>query len=102
MARGVQLDAVRRYCMQCTFDQPNEIRLCPSTRCPLHSFRFAKNQSNPRITTINAIHARCLDCQGGETKGKAVVMCKDEDCALWPFRTGHRPKAGTLSTDNDE
>lgn len=35
--------AIRAYCLDCTGNQPGEVRNCEITRCPLHPFRFGKN-----------------------------------------------------------
>jgi hypothetical protein len=42
-----------------------------------------------RLTPVKSIRAKCLDCccqQPGE-----VRKCPVENCALHPFRMGHRP-----------
>jgi len=35
--------AIRAYCLWCCCGQSNEVRLCPSTSCPLWPFRFGKH-----------------------------------------------------------
>lgn len=35
--------AIRAKCMDCTCDQPTEIKLCPIESCPLFPYRFGKN-----------------------------------------------------------
>lgn len=37
------LKAIRAKCLDCCCGQANEVRLCPSTQCPLHAFRNGKN-----------------------------------------------------------
>ena len=37
------LKAIRLKCLDCVCFQINEVRLCPSTDCPLHPYRFGKN-----------------------------------------------------------
>lgn len=37
------IKAIREYCLYCVCDQANEIKLCPSTGCPLYPFRMGKN-----------------------------------------------------------
>lgn len=45
------------------------------------------------LTPMKAIRAKCIDCMCGN---KAEVRrCPCENCPLWPFRTGHRPKQGS-------
>ena len=41
-------------------------------------------------TPIQAIRKKCLDCVCG--RNKEVRECPCEDCTLWPYRLGHRPK----------
>ena len=35
--------AIRAFCMECVGGSANEVKLCPSMRCPLHPFRFGRN-----------------------------------------------------------
>lgn len=42
------------------------------------------------LTPIKAIRAKCLDCSGGSRW--EVRLCELEDCPLWSYRMGHRPK----------
>ena len=37
------LKAIRAYCLGCMCDQPNEVKLCPVTKCELYPYRFGKN-----------------------------------------------------------
>ena len=37
------LKAIRGKCLDCCCGQINEVKLCPSSNCPLHPFRFGKN-----------------------------------------------------------
>jgi hypothetical protein len=45
--------AIRAYCLECTGNQPSEVRNCTIKRCPLYPFRFGKNpfhsRSNKRL-----------------------------------------------------
>jgi len=41
-------------------------------------------------TPIKAIRAKCIDCSGGVPK--EVRECPIEDCPLYPYRMGRRPK----------
>jgi len=36
------LKAIRAKCLDCAYNA-TEVRLCPSTNCALHPFRFGKN-----------------------------------------------------------
>ncbi len=85
--------AIRRYCLACCCGSPNEVRLCPVVKCPLHVHRFGKRPSPDVecLTPIKAMRARCLDCVGYERA--EVRTCEITTCALWSFRMGRRPKS---------
>lgn len=40
--------AIREFCLGCSGDSPNEVKLCPVTSCPLYDFRFGKNPHRQR------------------------------------------------------
>lgn len=42
------------------------------------------------LTPIKAIRAKCLDCCCDSVK--EVRLCPITNCALYPYRLGHRPK----------
>lgn len=44
-----------------------------------------------RLTPIKAIRAKCLECCCNEFK--EVRVCHMDDCPLWPYRMGRRPRA---------
>ena len=37
------LKAIRQKCLNCVWDSPTEVKLCPAETCPLFPFRFGKN-----------------------------------------------------------
>lgn len=41
------------------------------------------------ITPLQAIRAKCVDCQAGSFK--EVRDCRSEKCPLWPYRFGKNP-----------
>ena len=45
------------------------------------------------MTPMKAIRAKCLDCCCGQAK--EVRSCPCENCPLFPYRMGHRPKEYT-------
>ena len=47
-------------------------------------------------TPIKAIRKKCLDCTCGHVK--EVRLCQAVECALWPYRFGHRPDKATVDT----
>lgn len=50
------------------------------------------------LTPIRAIRTKCLQCTCGQIA--EIRQCNISDCALYPYRMGHRPKQiDTLSTD---
>lgn len=42
------------------------------------------------LTPIKAIRAHCIECSGGAKK--EVRECPIENCPLYPYRMGKRPK----------
>jgi len=42
------------------------------------------------MTPMRAIRAKCLDCVCGSPQ--EVRLCPSQNCPLYPYRTGHRPK----------
>jgi hypothetical protein len=47
-------------------------------------------------TPIKAIRKKCLDCCCGQFK--EVRNCTTINCALYPYRFGHRPDKTTVDT----
>ena len=47
-------------------------------------------------TPIKAIRKKCLDCTCDQHK--EIRECPIINCALWPYRFGHRPDEATLDT----
>ena len=43
--------AIRAKCLDCCYDQKDEVRLCPSTTCPLWPYRIGKNPNRTRTMT---------------------------------------------------
>ena len=46
--------------------------------------------SNKILTPLKAIRSKCLSCCCGQYG--EVRLCPCEDCTLWPYRLGKRPK----------
>jgi hypothetical protein len=44
------IKAIRAKCMDCTGDQPKEIKLCPIEKCPLYPYRFGKRPLRDDLT----------------------------------------------------
>jgi len=45
------IKAIRAKCMDCCYDQREEVRLCPAKDCPLWPFRMGKNPYRTRTLT---------------------------------------------------
>lgn len=46
------IKSIRLFCLECCGGSSNEVKLCPSTTCPLHPFRLGKNPNvKPREIT---------------------------------------------------
>ena len=41
--------AIRLKCLDCSGNNPNEVRLCPITKCPLYNFRTGKRKQYPNV-----------------------------------------------------
>ncbi len=52
------------------------------------------------MTPIKSIRAKCLDCSGGSFSG--VRECPVENCPLYPYRLGKRPKAVNSTAEDEE
>lgn len=45
MKATTPMRAIRAKCLDCSADQPSEVRLCPIKSCPLWPYRFGKRPS---------------------------------------------------------
>ena len=45
------IKAIRAKCMDCCYDQREEVKLCPAKDCPLWPFRLGKNPNRARNMT---------------------------------------------------
>ena len=48
---------------------------------------------------MRAIRQKCLECSYYQPK--EVRLCPITDCALYPYRHGHRPKDQDTAAEND-
>lgn len=37
------LKSIRTFCLGCVGNVPSEVKMCPSTKCPLYPYRFGKD-----------------------------------------------------------
>lgn len=51
-----------------------------------------------KLTPIKAIRAKCLDCCNGQPK--EVRICPIQNCALYEYRNGHRPKDEEVTAED--
>lgn len=42
------IKAIRAKCLECSCENPNEVRECPITDCALYPFRFGRNPYHKR------------------------------------------------------
>lgn len=42
MIKKTPLKAIRAKCLDCCVGSSKEVKLCPSSNCPLHIYRFGK------------------------------------------------------------
>ena len=48
------LKAIRQKCLDCSGNQPKEVRFCPCTDCPLFSHRLGRNPARQGIGRLSA------------------------------------------------
>ena len=46
------LRMIRKYCLDCSNNQPNEVRLCPCTKCHLYGYRLGHNPNKQGKKTL--------------------------------------------------
>ena len=87
--------AIRKHCLDCC-ETTTEVANCPKgpksgDECSLWFCRRGPTVKKERAgSALKAIRARCLDCMNGS--GHMVRVCPTEECSLWPFRFGRKPK----------
>ncbi len=52
-----------------------------------------------KLTPMKAIRKKCLECCNGQVK--EVRLCQMKSCALYEYRSGHRPKGEEVTIEND-
>lgn len=52
MKQLTPIKAIRAKCMDCTCQQPKEIRECPSTSCPLWPYRMGKRPKTDELIQV--------------------------------------------------
>lgn len=49
-----KLRDIRKYCLWCCLENPNEVKLCPATNCTLHPYRLGRNPKLQGVRKANA------------------------------------------------
>lgn len=52
-----------------------------------------------KLTAMKAIRKKCLQCTNNQYS--EVRNCEIKECALWPYRSGHRPTKGEEPTEEE-
>ncbi|MBD5539345.1 MAG: hypothetical protein HDQ94_05050 [Desulfovibrio sp.] len=94
--------AARRFCLDCQGASPGAVRSCADGDCPLWDWRLPRPMTAPgpdaaRVAgaalsraVLRAIRRQCLACAG--SRGDVRACAAREDCALWSYRFGVRPR----------
>jgi len=69
MANPTPLKAIRLKCLDCSNNQPLEIKECPIKECPLYRYRLGKNPSRKGIGNPEAFKK----CRESQAKKSLVV-----------------------------
>jgi hypothetical protein len=54
-----------------------------------HTFIYKDGLKQKKLTPMKAIREKCLECSNWSFH--EVRLCPVRDCAIWPFRSGHKP-----------
>jgi len=87
--------SIRAYCLSCSGDSANEVRLCVCPQCSLYPYRMGKRPGEDNkyqgelLTPVKAIRSRCIDCSGFILS--EVRRCFLPECSLYPYRMGKNP-----------
>lgn len=94
--------AARRFCLDCQGASPDAVRRCADAACPLWEWRSPSGAAvgageasgaAPRAI-LRAIRRQCLACAGSRSEVRACT--EREDCPLWSYRFGVRPRTYRL------
>lgn len=94
--------AARRFCLDCQGASPEAVRRCVDAACPLWDWRLppgaAVSEEGPAGAApraiLRAIRRQCLACAG--SRGEVRACAAREDCPLWSYRFGVRPRTYKL------
>ena len=51
------IKAIRKKCLDCTCNQPKEIRLCPIIDCPLYPYRMGRRPDETTLDTMKEFYS---------------------------------------------
>jgi hypothetical protein len=71
--------AIRAYCLDCSNNQPKEVKLCPHIACPLYEFRMGKNPNYKK--TDDDLHQKA-DGQGKTPRELGVFEHRTENRSI--------------------
>ena len=64
MAQRTPLRAIRAKCLDCSYGQLKEVRLCPVTKCPLYEYRMGHRPKGEEILDENEDEEKSADFSG--------------------------------------
>ena len=51
------IKSIRKKCLDCTCNQPKEIRLCPIINCPLYPYRMGRRPDKATLDTMKEFYS---------------------------------------------
>ena len=71
MIRLTPIKAIRAKCLDCTGNQPKEVRLCTCLSCPLWGYRMGVRPEHPRALEANK------EVEREKLRGSHVINCSN-------------------------
>ena len=65
--------AIRKKCLDCTCNQPKEIRECTVINCALYPYRMARRPDESTIESLKSFSDGKLEYSDGFLPGKGIV-----------------------------
>ena len=72
MIRLTPIKSMRAKCLDCTGNQPKEVRLCPCKKCPLWGYRMGVRPEHPRALEANK------EVEREKLRGSRMINCSNE------------------------
>ena len=51
------IKAIRNKCLECSYNQPKEVRLCPIVECACYPYRMGTRPSKATLDTMNKFYS---------------------------------------------